>query len=72
MKKCIITMVASESEAFGYNADKIFKLNLANGDELIIPVLEAEAETPEKLKKEIDKMVNKLIEGLKEEALNNG
>ena len=64
MEKCIIGMAASKSEGFGDNTGKLFRVNLANGDELVIPVLEIEAETPEELEKELNKVVSTLVKAL--------
>jgi hypothetical protein len=71
MKKCIIAMAASQSENFedgytmvGSSTGKFFTTTLADGTEILVPIFEVETETTEELKKEINKIVDRLVNTL--------
>lgn len=71
MKKCIIGMIVSQSESFedgytmvGSSTGNFFTTTLSDGTEILVPISEIETETTEELKEKINKIVNKLVEGL--------
>ena len=64
MTKCIIGMGASSEGFKEGNINSFFRTTLANGTDLLIPILEVEAKNKKELKKKLNEAVDSFVDAL--------